>query len=329
MKRAVKAFAVTLMVAIAFSSCDTGSSDGDDDLDGTEKTGDAGNTGTTVDPKTTDTPTTTVDPGSSGGPTAWGSSLDVTKPASPVRLIFIHHSCGENWLANGNGELGNALNDNNYYVSDTYYGWNTEKYTPPKDKPEDTLGDHTNTEDWPSWFNDTQMPYVYASSSHTTWDHNDIAAPSGENEIIMFKSCYPCSEVGSSIDDEKEIYTGLLAYFAAHQDKLFVLVTPPSEDAVDSATLTKELCDWLVNRETGWLKGYAHKNVAVYDFYCTLTATDAKHTISGGSETHTWGASYDGRSEYPTSDSHPSAAGNQKATAEFIPLLNASYNYWK
>ena len=115
--------------------------------------------------------------------------LDVTKPAFPVRLVFIHHSCGEHWLANDNGNLGIALNGNNYYVCDTNYGWDAAAG--------DNLGDHTNTEDWPSWFNDTKMPYVYATASHETWNHNDIAQPSGENEIIMFKSCYPLSEVDS------------------------------------------------------------------------------------------------------------------------------------
>ena len=44
-------------------------------------------------------------------------------PSSPVRLIFIHHSTGQNWLADGNGGLGLALRDSNYFVSDTNYGW--------------------------------------------------------------------------------------------------------------------------------------------------------------------------------------------------------------
>ena len=44
-------------------------------------------------------------------------------PSAPVRLIFIHHSSGENWLADDNGGLGIALRDNNYVVSDTNYGW--------------------------------------------------------------------------------------------------------------------------------------------------------------------------------------------------------------
>ena len=247
--------------------------------------------------------------------------LDVTKPASPVRLVFIHHSCGQNWLADGNGNLGIALNDNNYYVCDTNYGWDAQT--------DDNLGDHTNTENWPSWFNDTKMPYVYATASHETWNHNDIAQPSGENEIIMFKSCYPLSEVGDSINDEKAVYSGLLSYFAAHQDKLFVLVTPPGVTNVSSSALTQELCDWLVNRESGWLKDYAHKNVLVYDFYCTLSETFSHHTVTDGSETHVWDKSYDGASPYHDGDDHPNETGTQKATAEFIPLLNAAYNNWK
>jgi hypothetical protein len=47
----------------------------------------------------------------------------INPPADPVRLIFIHHSCGSNWLSDSNGGLGIALRDNNYFVSDTNYGW--------------------------------------------------------------------------------------------------------------------------------------------------------------------------------------------------------------
>lgn len=168
----------------------------------------------------------------------------VSPPTTPVRLIFIHHSCGGNWLATGNGNLGSALNANNYYVSETNYGWNAE--------PGDSLGDHTDTSDWPSWFNDKKMPYVYNNNYHSAYT-NTIGNPGGENEIIMFKSCFPLSEVGSSINDEKDIYNSLLPYFAAHQNKLFVLITPPGESNVGSYRLTQELCNWLTD-SNGWLK---------------------------------------------------------------------------
>jgi len=48
---------------------------------------------------------------------------DPDPPAAPVKLIFIHHSCGENWLNDSDGGLGIALRDNNYFVSDTNYEW--------------------------------------------------------------------------------------------------------------------------------------------------------------------------------------------------------------
>jgi hypothetical protein len=241
-----------------------------------------------------------------------------------VKLCFIHHSCGRNWLwATGDypGLLGDALNDNNYYVNETYYGWNAE--------PGDGLGDSTDTSDWPSWFNDTKMPYVYDNTYHQAYN-NVISDPGGENDIIMFKSCYyENCEVGGSIDDEKAIYNGLLDYFQDHPDKLFILITPPGDRSVSSYTKTKELCDWLVDEDSGWLKDYPYKNVAVYDFYCTLSETDSHHRIVNGAIQHEYAAGYDGASPYHDGDDHPNAAGNLKATAEFVPLLNYYYSRWK
>ena len=49
--------------------------------------------------------------------------LDASPPAQVQRLIFIHHSTGENWLADDGGKLGIGLKQANYFVSDTNYGW--------------------------------------------------------------------------------------------------------------------------------------------------------------------------------------------------------------
>nr|WP_319374367.1 CARDB domain-containing protein [uncultured Methanobacterium sp.] len=246
--------------------------------------------------------------------------IDPTPPSSPVKITFIHHSCGGNWLADGNGNLGAALNANNYYVTETDYGWDAESG--------DNLGDYTNTNDWPSWFNDVKMPYVYANDQHSAYT-NTISNPGGENEIIMFKSCFPLSEVGSSIDDEKAIYNSLKAYFAAHPNKLFVLITPPGETNVESYQLTRELCNWLVDKDNGWLAGYSGKNVMVYDFYGVLSEVNSHHRYTSGNIEHVYAADYDGNSPYHNGDDHPNAIGNQKATNEFLPLLNIAYNQWK
>ncbi|HOO71584.1 MAG TPA: hypothetical protein PK926_07470 [Spirochaetota bacterium] len=241
------------------------------------------------------------------------------QPATPVKLCFIHHSCGSNWLKSNDGRLGIILNRNNYYVTESYYGWSAE--------PGDNLGNRTDTRNWPLWFNNTKMPYVYKNNSHYSYE-NTIADPGSENSIIMFKSCYPCSEVGDSIDDEKKIYNELLAYFAKHTDKLFILVTPPGETRVSSWKLTKELCQWLASKN-GWLKNYPHKNVGVFDFYCVLSEKGSHHRVKDGSVEYVYAPNYDGVSPYHNNDDHPNSEGNRKAAEEFITILNMYYNNWK
>ena len=49
--------------------------------------------------------------------------VSTESPESTIRIVFVHHSCGNNWLSTGNGNLGDTLGVNNYYVRDTYYGW--------------------------------------------------------------------------------------------------------------------------------------------------------------------------------------------------------------
>lgn len=269
-------------------------------------------TSTESTPKATETPVTPETP---------EVPPVVTPPSDAVRLVFIHHSCGGNWLASGNGGLRDALNENNYYVSESDYGWDAEIINGKGDD----LGTFTDTGNWPMWFNENKMPYVYASSYNSEANSDSMTAPDGENDIIMFKSCYPLSDVGDSIEDEQAIYDGLLTYFADHTDKLFVLITPPGETVVPSANLTRELCDWLVS-DDGWLADYTGNNVLVYDFYCTLSETGSHHRLVNGVVEHVWDVSYDGTSPYHNNDNHPNATGNQKATAEFIPLLNAAWN---
>ncbi len=57
------------------------------------------------------------------GPAPMRITDDPDPPATVAKLIFIHHSTGENWLADDYGNLGRVLGQNNYFVSDTNYGW--------------------------------------------------------------------------------------------------------------------------------------------------------------------------------------------------------------
>ncbi len=250
-------------------------------------------------------------------------TINTSAPDTTERLVFIHHSCGSNWLGTGNGNLGDTLGSNNYFVRDITYNWDEAEPGGVE------TGDYTDTRHWTEyWFNDTTMPAVYITESKYA-SYTSISNPSGENDIIMFKSCYPNSEVYSSITDEKAYYNQLLDYFVLHQDKLFILITPPGEAVVSSYLLTQELCEWLVDEENGWLKDYAGNNVGVFDFYCVLSETDSHHTIENGSIVYEYAAEYDGISPYHDGDDHPNIIGNQKSTDEFIPLLNYYRNRWR
>ena len=274
-----------------------------------------------------DTPDAPSDP-APGHVSALLTDVDASAPASTVKICFIHHSTGSAWISASIGGLGTALNDNNYYVTECDYGWDAE--------PGDDLGNRTDTVNWPEWFSETngKMPYVYANTSHYDYT-NTIADTMGENDIIMFKSCFPNSEVGGSIDDEKQIYLSLLDYFEQHQDKMFVLIVPPPEIVIDSGPLTRELADWLVDYDNGWLGSYDYYNVHVFDYYNVLTDPNNHHRVEADRVVHSVsGSPVDAAKPnelyyYTGSDSHPTAEGHQKATAEYLPLLNACYHIWR
>ncbi len=253
-------------------------------------------------------------------------------PAHPVKLIFIHHSCGENWLADDNGGLGLALAENNYFVSDTYYGWGP-----------DSIGDNTDIPNWLDWFAGAESPrYLEAlyteSEPATPYYTRPLADPGGENEIILFKSCYPNSALQGNIGDaptpegwltignSKYVYNTLLEYFVSRPDKLFIAVTAPPLTDSTYAENARAFNDWLVN---DWLKDYPLNNVAVFDFHAVLTGPNNRHRLVNGQIEHVTEAGMN-TLYYPSEDGeHPSARGNQKATGEFVPLLNFYYNRWQ
>jgi hypothetical protein len=288
-------------------------------------------------------------------------------PTSPVKLIFIHHSSGENWLVDGDGGLGIALKRNNYFVSDTNYGWGPEDL----DSGGGTIGDHTDIGYWYNWFagpnNATYLDALYSESGKHS-DYSRLAKnPDGENEIIMFKSCFPNSNLGGSrqappttgnnplrgqdaysefmtLGNAKGIYNDILQYFATRQDKLFVVITAPplsaSETTPRNAANARALNRWLVK---SWLRDYPYKNVGVFDFYNVLTSNGGDPDTNDAGQTtgnhHRWwkrAVQYIEQVNKTTSayrrdpyDSHPTTAGNLKAKVEFVKVLNVLYNRWQ
>ncbi|MBI5953975.1 MAG: hypothetical protein HY865_20155 [Chloroflexi bacterium] len=303
-----------------------------------------------------------------------------TPPSQPVRLIFVHHSVGGNWLADDNGGLGIALRDNNYFVSDTSYGWGPN-----------LIGDRTDIGDWYEWF-PTYLEALFKEDKQVARYTRQQTLPPGENEVILFKSCFPNStlrgdptapvppiernpicgeravtipadpknarkylvyraksvikavlgrnknEAAYTVANAKGIYIELLKHFQQRPDKLFIAITAPPLLYSPVGTNARAFNQWLAH---DWLANYPLKNVAVFDLYNVLTSNGGGQGVNDlGQESgnhHRW---RDGSIQhqvggmsnvlaYPTTDDHPNKAGNQKATAEFVPLLNAYYRRWK
>ena len=262
------------------------------------------------------------------------AALDPTPPTTPVKLIFIHHSTGQNLLQDDYGGLGIALKNNHYFVSDTNYGWGPN-----------TIGDRTDIPNWTEWFRSadtpTYMNALYNESGQNSSYTRLATDPGGENVIILFKSCFPNSNLEGNPNDPpsasgwltvghaKWVYNQILQYFALHPEKLFVVITaPPVQDGTYAAN-ARAFNQWLMNN---WLtdNGYTLGNVAVFDFYNVLTGPDNHHRYINGAIEHVFTAGMN-TSYYPSSsgDDHPSVAGSQKATTEFVPLLNIFYNRWR
>ncbi len=258
-------------------------------------------------------------------------ALDPSPPAETVKLIFIHHSTGENWLRDDYGGLGLALSQNNYFVSDTNYGWGP-----------DAIGDRTDIPDWVEWFASDATPRYMDALFNESGQHADytrsVSDPGGENEIVVFKSCFPNSALEGdphdppdpagwlSVGHVKYVYTEILQYFGARPDKLFVVITAPPLSDGTYAENARAFNNWLLN---DWLRenNYALNNVAVFDFYNVLTSPGAHHRFRNGRVEHVIGDK--NTLHYPSADDHPSARGSQKATGEFVPLLNVFYHRWQ
>ncbi len=249
--------------------------------------------------------------------------------SQPIPLVFIHHSCGENWLSDENGGLAEELAKNNYFVSDTNYGWGP-----------DGIGDRTDITNWTEWFCSPQSSQILKSlykekESRSPYSRTN-SDPGGENRIIMFKSCFPNSNLQGSPSDKakktgdlsvgnaKAVYEQLLNYFITRPDKLFVVITaPPLQDA-GNAENARAFNRWLVKE---WLSKYKGKNVFVFDFYNILTDPNNHHRIHNGKIEYSTDSGGD-ILFYPSEDTHPSVEGNKKATAEFITLLNYYCKRW-
>lgn len=256
------------------------------------------------------------------------------RPVETVPMVIVRHPNGDPWLVDSYDDLSVALARNNYYVSETEANWGLQG-----------IGSRTDILNLTEWFCSPDSPLIldelFRLRTPRRSEAETLSDPSGENQVILLVPSFANSLMRGSLDDvpqpariltigsAKYAYTSLLECFAAHPDKLFIVVTAPPVTDPTWADNARDFTTWLVN---DWLveNEYPWNNVAVFDLYNVLTHPDNHHRYNpaSGQSEHIVAALentlyYDGESDRTEID------GSQKAGDEFLPLLNFYYNRWK
>ncbi len=142
-----------------------------------------------------------------------------------------------------------------------------------------------------------------------------------QHEVIVFKSCFPASNIVSDeqLEQDKVWYLGMRDVMDAHPDRVFVVMSPPplnpAATTPEAAARARAFADWLTSDE--YLEG--HPNVFAFDFFDQLAEDDPS-----SSEVNMLRAEYRLEGE----DSHPNQVANVTVGPIFAKaVMDAALNY--
>lgn len=182
-------------------------------------------------------------------------------------IIFLHHSCGQNWIADG--EVRQKLTKAGFQFWD--HGYNGDGLTDPNGKKTgknySVPGDNTNPDGYAGIFSQKLTKPPTNTLSHLL-DH----------DLIIIKSCFPVSDISS--DDMLEEYFGyyktVKAGMKKYPGKVFIIVTQPplnrKATTPDRALRARKLANFLKSSE--FLKDAP--NVSTFDWFDLLAVSDTK-----------------------------------------------------
>ncbi len=215
----------------------------------------------------------------------------------PKKMVFLHHSVGRNWLNDG---LREELMSRGIAVQSITYG--------------DEIGEETDMNNWvPKFENNIEQIFDFGYNDSET-----------QNDIIMFKSCFPNSDIigagdekGNPYQPEKTlnnyhaVFDSLKTIFSAHPDKQFIYVTSPPlhklKTNAENAARAREFTKWI---KSDFVKRYKDEtgldNFIVFDLFDVL-ANDQNVLKDNYSDRE--------------GDSHPNYLANKTASKSFIKFL--------
>jgi hypothetical protein len=275
------------------------------------------------------------------------ASYSDAPPPAALNLLFIHHSVGGQLLAEPGplestvearhslhrthplgGGLRSSLSRQGYVVHEASYG--------------SAIGQKTDLFDWWPKFRDS-MPQILKTR------HQEERLAAGSNHVVLFKSCYPNSAFRPATEAAGNACGPLLtvanakATLAAARDELakwpgtlFIYMTAPplradaresvwkfaakrllghptrAQQQISAAALARDFNDWVTS-PAGWLAGYPHRNIVVFDYFSLLTGNGVSNFLQFASDGGT--------------DNHPDGAAQARAATELVPFINRAIRY--
>ena len=134
-----------------------------------------------------------------------------------------------------------------------------------------------------------------------------------QHEIIVFKSCFPTSNIvtDDQLEEYKNYYLGMRDVMDQHRDKVFIVVTPPplnpAATGAGVAARARTFANWLKSDE--FLAG--HPNLFAFDFFDLLAEGDA-----GSADFNMLRATY-----REGEDSHPNQLANETIGPHFADFI--------
>ena len=241
-----------------------------------------------------------------------GELTELLGSQSLTKMVFLHHSVGRNILYAGG--LQSRLLEQGIFVSGATYG--------------DEIGQHTDIPDWLPKFQ-KEMEKILTFKSHPDQYHSDGT----RNEIVMFKSCFPNSNIvdESAAEVDSGAFPKTLAIFQAtftslkremmsRGDTLFVYLTAPplvlEKTTPENAARARLFNDWLINEYLVDYRSESERdNFAIFDLFGFLAGPD-----------NLLKEAY--RIDKP-SNAHPNDDASQLAAEAFVEFFTPLWEEWQ
>lgn len=172
---------------------------------------------------------------------------------------------------------------------------------------------------------DPESLYLLWTGADATWETIRTRIMSSF-EVIAFKSCFSQNVIqdNDELQQRKEWYLGMRGFFEQHPEKLFVVISLPTQvpltTTATSATYARDFANWL--KSSTYLSG--HSNVVCFDLFDYLASP------IGSPEANMLRPEYRRPEAYSTiePDAHPNTLANVTIGPIFAQfLIDAALNY--